>query len=134
MAGFMRIEYENPKLKHSEIADQLGYSSATPQRYRNDINMLSPYRIQPNNTNKRTKKASNNNFDNNSRRDPDSKRPQVTSNDLKTTKTNTKSNRKNKNILQAGSMHENVEINEHYLDKFFHENAINEISNAYYFK
>ena len=64
MADFMRLKYENPKLKQCEIANQLAYSS-TIQRDRNDINMLSPYTIQPNNTNKRTKKTSNTNFDNN---------------------------------------------------------------------
>ena len=47
-ADFMRIKYENPKLKHSEIANQLGYSTSTLQRYRKDINMLSPYRIMVN--------------------------------------------------------------------------------------
>ena len=52
MADFMRVKYENPKMKQSEIASQLGYSTSTLQRYRNDINMLSPYRINPNNTNK----------------------------------------------------------------------------------
>ena len=36
-------------MKQSEMADQLGYSSSTIQRNRNDINMLSSYRIQPNN-------------------------------------------------------------------------------------
>ena len=49
--------------------------------------MLSPNRIQSNNTNKRTKKSSNTNFNNNSHREPDVKRPQMTSNDLKTTQT-----------------------------------------------
>ena len=73
MADFMRVKYENPKLKQSEIANQLGLSSSTLQRYRNDINMFSPYRINPNNTNKRTKKVENTNFDNNSSRDPDLK-------------------------------------------------------------
>ena len=51
MTNFMRIKYENPKLKQSEIANQLGYSF-TLKRYRNDVNMLSPYRIQSNNNNK----------------------------------------------------------------------------------
>ena len=50
MADFMRVKYENPKLKQSEIANQLGYSTSTLQKYRNELNMLSPYRIQPNNT------------------------------------------------------------------------------------
>ena len=43
MADFMRIKYENPKPKQSEIANKLGYPSSALQRYRNDINMLSPY-------------------------------------------------------------------------------------------
>ena len=79
MADFMRVKYENPKLKQSEIANQIGLSTSTLQRYRNDINMLSPYRFNPNNTNKRTTKASNTNFDNNSHREHDLKRPQMTS-------------------------------------------------------
>ena len=47
MADFMKVKYENPRMKQSEIANQLGMSSSTLQRYRNDINMLSPYRISP---------------------------------------------------------------------------------------
>ena len=61
MADFMRVKNENRKLKQSEIANKLGLSSSL-QRYRNDINMLSPYRIQPNITNKRTIKAKKNYF------------------------------------------------------------------------
>ena len=57
MADFMKVKYENPTMKQSEIANQLGMSPFTIQRYRNDINMLSPYRISPNNTKKRSKKA-----------------------------------------------------------------------------
>ena len=59
MADFMRVKYENPKMKHSETAKSLSLSSSTLQRYRNDISMLSPYRINPNNTNKQTKKVKN---------------------------------------------------------------------------
>ena len=81
MADFMRVKYDNPKLKQSEIATQLGLSTSTLQRYRNDINMLSPYRIYPNNTTKRTKTAKNTNLDN-SHHEHDLK---MTSNDLKTT-------------------------------------------------
>ena len=32
MAHFMRKKYENAKLKHSEIANQIGYSSSILQR------------------------------------------------------------------------------------------------------
>ena len=41
--------------------------------------MLSPYRINPNDSIKRTKKASNTNIDNNSQTNHDVKRPQLTS-------------------------------------------------------
>ena len=115
MADFMRVKDEKPKLKQSEIANQLGLSSSTLQRYRNDINMLSPYRINPNNTNKRTKKASNTNFDNDSHTNHDLKRPQLTSNDLKTTWNEPVKNRKKK--LKGGA---NIEINETYLDEIVH--------------
>ena len=57
MADFMKLKYENPRMRQSEIANQLGMSSSTLQRYRNDIKMLSPYRISPNNTKKTVKKS-----------------------------------------------------------------------------
>ena len=93
MADFMRVKYENPKPKQSEIANQLGLSTSTLQRYRNHINMLSPYRIHPNNTNKRTKKVKITNFDNNSNRDPDLK---LTSNDFKATSNEPVKNKRNR--------------------------------------
>ena len=78
----LNLKYEKPKLKQSEIANQLGYPRSTLQRYRNDLNMVSPHMIQPNYTNKRTKKASNTNFDNNSHSEADVKRPRLTSCDF----------------------------------------------------
>ena len=36
MTDFKRMKNENPKLKQSPIANQLGYSTSTLQRYRND--------------------------------------------------------------------------------------------------
>ena len=116
----MRLKYKNPKMKQSEIANQLSLSSSTIQRCRNDINMLSPYRINPNNNNKRTKKAKNTNFDENTSPDHDNKRPQMTSNDLKRPRLTSKT--KIKSELKVGSMQENIEINEHYLDKIIKNN------------
>ena len=113
MADFMKLKYENPRMKQSEIANQLGMSSSTVQRYRNEINMLSPYRINSNNVKKRTKKAK---IDDNT----DLKRPQMTSNDLKTTSDEPIKNKKNK--LKGGFLQENIEINEHYLDKILKNN------------
>ena len=115
MNDFMHIKYQNPKMKQSDIADHLNMSSSTLQRYRNDINMLSPYRINPNNTKKRSKKAK---IDDNS----DLKRRQMTSNDVKTTSNETGKNKKNK--LKGGAIQENIEINEHYLDKILKNNNI----------
>ena len=115
MADFMRVEYENPKMKQSQIANQLGLSSSTLQRYRNDINMLSPYRINPNNVKKRPKKAK---IDDNC----DLKGPQRTSNDVKTISNETVKNKKNK--MKGGAIQENIEINEHYLDKILKNNNI----------
>ena len=92
----MRIKYSNPKWKLSEIANQLGYSTSNLQRYRNDINMLSPYRIQPNNTKRQAKKVSNTGFDKNSLHDSDVKRPQMASNDLKLTSNESIKNKRKK--------------------------------------
>ena len=78
MNDFMNIKYQNPKMTQSEISSQLNMSPSTIQRYRNDINMNSPYRINPNNVKKQRKKTK---IDNND----DLKRPQMTSNELKTT-------------------------------------------------
>ena len=44
-------------MKQSEIANQLGYSTSTLHRDKNDISMLSPYRIQANNTKKQAKRS-----------------------------------------------------------------------------
>ena len=127
IADLMRVKYENPKMKQSQTANQIGLSTSTLQRYKNDINMLSPYRINPNNINKRTKKTSNTSSNNNLHQDLDLKRPQTTSNDLKrphSTSNESINSSKNKKItiVKAGSVHDNVEINEHHLDEIVHNN------------
>ena len=108
MNDFMNIKYQNPKMTQSEISSQLNMSPSTIQRYRNDINMISPYRNNPNNVKKLSKKAKIDDIG-------DLKRPQMTSNDIKTTSNESIKNKKNK--LKGGSLQEDVEINEHYLDK-----------------
>ena len=113
MADFMKVKYENPRMKQSEIANQLGMSSSTVQRYRNDLNMLSPYRISPNNTKKRTKKAKIDDIG-------DLKRLPMTSIDAETNSKEAVKNKNNK--LKGGSVQENDEINEHYLDKILKNN------------
>ena len=110
MNDFLHIKYQNPKMRQSEIANKLNMSSFTLQRYRNDINMLSPYKINPNNIKKRTKKAKIEDIG-------DLKRPQMTSNDLKTISIESVENKKNK--MKGGSCDE---IDEHYLDKILKNN------------
>ena len=81
--------------------------------------MLSPHRIHPNNTNKRIKRTSNTNFDNNSHREHDLERPQITSNHLKTTSNEPVKNEKNK--LEGDA---NLEVNEKYFDEILHNNYL----------
>ena len=130
MATFMEIKSTNPKLKQYERADQLSYSSSTLQRKRNDITMLSPERIQSNITDERSKTVSNTNLDNNSYREHDLKRPQMTSNDLAEPDTITESivkrlsNKRNKRNIKGGSIHESIEINDEFLDDIIHNNNL----------
>ena len=56
MNDFMNIKYQNRKMTQSEISSQLNMSPSTIQRYRNDINMISPYRINPNTVKKQQKR------------------------------------------------------------------------------
>ena len=121
----MCINFENAKLKQSEIENQLGFSLSTLQRYRNDVNVLSMYRNHPNYTNKRTEKASNTNFENNSQSDYDLKQPQMTSNDLRMISEIVNEHCKKvetKNNIKGGLLHENGETNDHYLDEVFQKN------------
>ena len=115
MNDFTNIKHQNPKMTQSEISSQLNMSSSTIKRYRNDMNMLSPCRINPNNVKNRTKKAIIDDI-------TDLKRPQMTPNDLKTTSNEIIKNKKNK--LKGGAIQENIEINEHYLDKNLKNNNI----------
>ena len=115
MNDFFNIKYQNPKMSQSEISNQLGMSPSTIQRYKNDINMISPYKNNSKNVKKQQKKTK---IDNNG----DLKRPQMTSNDLKTTSNDKKT--KAKNVLKAGSVQDNIEINEHYLDKILKNNNL----------
>ena len=69
--------------------------------------MLSPYTINPNNTNKRTKKAKSTDFDDDSRHEADVKRPQMTTNDFKRPQSTSNENSrktKTKNNSKGGSV------------------------------
>ena len=44
----MEIKPMNPKFTQKELTKELGWSISNLKRYRHDIEMLSPYRIQSN--------------------------------------------------------------------------------------
>ena len=80
--------------------------------------MLSPYIIQPNDSNKRIKKANITKVDNNSHQDHNLERPQMTSDDLKRPQSSSNDKKvKTKNNIKGGFVHDNVEINDQYLDE-----------------
>ena len=81
--------------------------------------MLSSHRIYLNTTKNWSKKVSNTNLDNNSHREHDLKRTQLTSNDHKTTSHEQVKDKKNK--LKGGA---NIENNEKLLDESAHNNYL----------
>ena len=56
-AKFVEIKSNNPKLNQPEIAKIRELSSPTIQRFKREINMLSPYRIPPSIKNRSLKKT-----------------------------------------------------------------------------
>ena len=123
MARFMEIKAMNPNLTQNESTKQLGYSSVTVKRYRNDINMPSLYGIQSN-TNKRKEKVSNGISNNEHEPKVNSNEPKRAQNDLAKPDTNAKSSKRKKINLKTGSVHENIEINDEYLDEILHKNTL----------
>ena len=114
MARFMETKSVNPNLKQSEIAKELGCSNSTFRRYRQDIIMLSTYRIPPKSFRK-NEKISN--------REHHLKTPQLTSKEV--TNENVKSlQSESKNSLQSGSLHKIFEIIGEYLDASLHNNHL----------
>ena len=81
-------------------------------------NMLSPYRIHPNNTNKRTKTTKYINFDNNSHHENDLK---MTSNDLKTTSNEPVKNKRNK-IKSGDPNNDNTTQGSIFIEQAFSSN------------
>ena len=98
----------NPRLTQDQIAKELGCSSSTLQRYRQNINMPSTHRIPQIFTRSKQK---------NSNREHDFKRPQMTSNYFKrpelTSNVPVVKFVKSKNKLKGGG---NIEIDDNYLD------------------
>ena len=101
MARFMKIKAMNTNLTEKEIVEELEDPTSSLQRYRQDTNMLSPYRIPPN-SHERRQKITNTNLNDNSNRAHDVQRRQMISDFLAKPDTNTEftiqrsSNKRNK--------------------------------------
>ena len=82
MARFMEIKAMNPILTQKETANELGYSTSSLQRYKQDISMLSHYRIPPKSHKRKPKEVSNHKHEpEKPQMTPiDLERPQLTSN------------------------------------------------------
>ena len=107
----MNIKSVSPKFRQHQIAKELCCSSSTLQRYRQDVNMLSPHSIPPI-RNKSNRKTSS-----------DLRRPQTTSNDpvvnsMVETFAPVKPG-KTKNKIKSGG---NFEFNGNYSDEVFQKN------------
>ena len=79
MSRFMEPNSSNRTLRQYQIAKERSYSSPTPERYRQEENMPSPYRILSTSHEGR-QKIPNTSFDDNSHQGHDLKRAQKTSN------------------------------------------------------
>ena len=117
VARLTEIKSLSPRLKRDQITKELGCSNGTLQRYRNNINLLSPYTI-PSNSQKRRQKIANTNLDDKSNSEHD---PKTTSNDPKIT---SKPITKKRSKLKGGSMQETDEINDENLHVFLHNNNL----------
>ena len=69
---FMELKYNIPRMTQKQICNQLGFSDSTIKRYRNDINMDSPYNGN-NYRRKKTKKTVDITTENNKTADESSK-------------------------------------------------------------
>ena len=126
MARLMDMKSVTPKAKQGQTAKKLGCSNSTLQRYRQNINMISPYRISPN-SQKRKQGISNreNDLDRPQTTSNDRKRHQMTSNDFKRPEVTSSDPEvqpiKNKNKLKGGAK---IEFNDKDLDEVLHNSTL----------
>ena len=101
MLKFMEIKSNEPKLTQKQISMQLGFSDSTIKRYKDDINMHSPY-----NRNKYEKKNTKSNISSIN-----------STSQTKTATENTNNNNKKcrNNVLKPGSFIENQDNGTNYI-------------------
>ena len=110
MTSYLENKSMNPRLRQDKLAKELVCSSSTLQRCRQDLNVLSLYRIPPN-SHRRKQKTSN--HENDLATSNDLKRPQLTS---KVSCQNIETVKPRKSELKGGA---NFAINGEYLDEIF---------------
>ena len=118
MLDFMEIRSNNPRMTQKQICNQLGTSDSTIKRYRNDINMDSPY----------------------NRNNYKKKKPKQTTIDIKNdddTKSDDKNKRINKRIkntlnnMKGGDISDNhILTGKELLDQAFGSDRINQKDNT----
>ena len=122
LARFIEIKSVKHRIRQDQIGKEIGCSSITLHRYRQVINILSPYRI-PIKSHKRKQEIPHH--------EQDLERPQMASKDLKRPQLTSKEVRneivkstksKSKNGVKGGSIHKNIEINSEYLCENLHNN------------
>ena len=112
MVRFMETKDMSMRLTQKEITKELGYPTSSLQRYRRDINMLSPYKIPPN-SHKTRLKISN--------REHALERPRLTSKESSPIIEMVKPNTSKESKLKSGG---NFEINNEYLDEILNSNNL----------
>ena len=115
MARFLEKKCINPKLKQSEIAKELGYSSSTIKRHKNDIKMLSLHRISSYTNHTRKRNISKTNHDDAKMTSNDLRRPQMVSIDPEVKPI------ESKNKLEGDTI---IEVNDKYLDEILHNHNL----------
>ena len=110
MVRFVEIKSTNLKLKQDQITKVLFMSNPNLQRYTQDINWLSPYKIPPN-SHKRNQKIS--------YREHDLERPQMTSKESAPVIETLKPNTSKRNKLKGGGI---IEINDENSDEILQKN------------
>ena len=107
---FMETKYDNPRLTQKEICNHLGVTDRTIRRYRDDIKMDSPYRI---NNNKK-------------------KKPKQSSPSTTTENTKSVTNKRSKNkVIKGGDISDNHTLTgKELIDQAFGSDRINQKDNT----
>ena len=114
---FMETKYDNPRLTQEEICNHLGVTDRTIRRYRDDIKMDSPYRI-----------------NNNKKKKPNQKPVDIKNDDTKSDDKNKRINKRIKNTLnnmKGGDISDNHTLTgKKLIDQAFGSDRINQKDNT----